>query len=165
MKDNKEEKNLEEVFAEFKQYCKVKNLSKSTLQFYQDCFNSLTMFIPSKEKFSNVTLNKIYDYIMFLRNERAVTVKSINTYLRGNRTFLYFAMKRDYLKEFKIEMIKTVKKLKKIYTDNELKLLLKKPVLDECNFSHYRNWVIINFLLGTGCRASILSILKLKTLT
>ena len=31
--------------------------------------------------------------------------------------------------------------------------LLKKPAQD-CNFCEYRNWVIINFLLNSGCRAS-----------
>lgn len=31
--------------------------------------------------------------------------------------------------------------------------LLKKPAPD-CNFCEYRNWVIINFLLNSGCRAS-----------
>jgi integrase/recombinase XerD len=43
--------------------------------------------------------------------------------------------------------------VKETYTDEELALLLKKPGRD-CDFCEYRNWVIINFLLNSGCRAA-----------
>ena len=36
---------------------------------------------------------------------------------------------------------------------NELMTLLKKPEAD-CKFCEYRNWVIVNFLLNSGCRAA-----------
>ena len=48
---------------------------------------------------------------------------------------------------------KQVETLKETYTDEELLRLLKKPAPD-CNFCEYRNWVIINFLLNSGCRAA-----------
>ena len=38
-------------------------------------------------------------------------------------------------------------------SDEELSLLLQKPKSD-CSFAEYRNWVIINFLLNSGCRAA-----------
>ena len=44
--------------------------------------------------------------------------------------------------------------MKETYTDEELRLLLKKPNLRQCAFSEYRNWVIINLLLNSGCRAA-----------
>ena len=49
--------------------------------------------------------------------------------------------------------IKDKETVKETYTDSELSLLLKKPAKD-CDFCEYRNWVIINFLLNCGCRAS-----------
>ena len=48
---------------------------------------------------------------------------------------------------------KQVENVKEGYTDDELERLLKRPSADS-NFCEYRNWVIINFLLNSGCRAS-----------
>ena len=43
--------------------------------------------------------------------------------------------------------------IKETYTDEELLTLLAKPDAD-CKFCEYRNWVIVNFLLNSGCRAA-----------
>ena len=43
--------------------------------------------------------------------------------------------------------------IKETYTDVELLTLLAKPDAD-CKFCEYRNWVIVNFLLNSGCRAA-----------
>ena len=43
--------------------------------------------------------------------------------------------------------------MKETYSDDELMTLLKKPEAD-CKFCEYRNWVIVNFLLNSGCRAA-----------
>ena len=51
--------------------------------------------------------------------------------------------------------------MKEPYTDFELSLLLRKPEL-ECKFWEYRDWVIINFLLNSGCRAATLRSIKIK---
>lgn len=44
--------------------------------------------------------------------------------------------------------------VKDTYTDTELKRLLKKPQIRSCTFSEYRNWVIVNLLVNSGCRAA-----------
>ena len=51
---------------------------------------------------------------------------------------------------------------KETYTDEELIALLKKPNLRKCPFSEYRNWVIINFLLNSGCRAATIRNIKIS---
>ena len=48
---------------------------------------------------------------------------------------------------------KQVETAKDPYTDEELLRLLEKPKAN-CNFCEYRNWVIVNFLLNSGCRAA-----------
>jgi len=40
-------------------------------------------------------------------------------------------------------------------------LLLKKPNPKQCSFTEFRNWVIINYLLGTGNRASTVVNIKI----
>ena len=49
--------------------------------------------------------------------------------------------------------VKEVETVKDTYSDEELDLLLKRPSAD-CQFCEYRNWVIVNFLLNSGCRAA-----------
>ena len=39
---------------------------------------------------------------------------------------------------------------------------MKTPDQKTCSFAEYRNWVIVNFLLGTGCCASTLVNLKIE---
>ena len=43
--------------------------------------------------------------------------------------------------------------VKDTYTDAELVKLLKKPAKD-CEFAEFRSWVIINFLMNSGCRSA-----------
>ena len=49
--------------------------------------------------------------------------------------------------------IKDKETVKEAYTDEELEAVLKRPKKD-CSFCEYRNWVIVNFLMNCGCRAS-----------
>ena len=56
-------------------------------------------------------------------------------------------------------------KQKRPYTDGELEKLLEKPDMNKCIFSEYRNWVIVNFLLGTGVRLNTLSQLKVEDIS
>jgi Site-specific recombinase XerD len=53
-----------------------------------------------------------------------------------------------------VNLLKTEKRIKEIYTDHELNLLLKKPNINNCGFCEYRSWVISNYLLATGNRIS-----------
>ena len=57
-------------------------------------------------------------------------------------------------KHFKIHIPKVNKKLKETYSDDELKKLLQKPDLKQCDFSEYKVWVFSNYLLATGNRIS-----------
>ena len=50
--------------------------------------------------------------------------------------------------------------IKNCYTTAELARLLHKPSID--NFTEYRNWVVINFLLSTGARLGSIVEIKLK---
>jgi len=68
--------------------------------------------------------------------ERDLADETIATYMRALRTVLYFLMDRGYLRKF---------------TDDELKKFLRKPDIKKCSFVEYRDWVIINYILGMPC--------------
>lgn len=71
-------------------------------------------------------------------------------------------MELGYLSNFKIQLLKTEKKIKITYTDCELELLLKKPNMNSCTFTEYRNWVVTNYLLATGNRISTICNIKIQ---
>jgi integrase/recombinase XerD len=156
-------RTVEEGFREFIQSCKIKNLSPYTITSYELHFKRFKEFLDKSriiilDEISKDLLNK---YIMHLKGELQNPI-SVNTYLRTARAFLYFCMKLGYLKDFKVELIKAEKKIKETYTNSELKLLLKKPNLKKDSFVEYRDWVIVNFLIGTGVRLSTLINIKIK---
>ncbi len=77
---------------------------------------------------------------------------SIATYLRVFNTFLRWCQ-REGLTELVVPNIKEKDTVKETYTDSELALLLGRPG-KKSDFCEYRNWVIVNYLLNSGCRAA-----------
>lgn len=72
-------------------------------------------------------------------------------------------MKKGYIKDA-IEFTRLAEQehIKEIYTNDELKMMLKRP--ENPTFAEYRNWVLVNFLLATGIRAKELRELLNKDL-
>ena len=77
---------------------------------------------------------------------------SISSYTRVLRTYLKWCREQDYTTVV-MPPIKDIETVKETYTDEELRALLQKPD-KHCDFTEYRNWVIINFLMNCGCRAA-----------
>jgi len=164
LENNNEERTIENVINDFINYCEVKNLSEQTIKYYQNQFKIFSRFYDSENIIDDLRKEHINSYILHLKKDLDITETTVNTYLRALRAFLYYAMENGELEKFKIEMIKTEEKIKETYSDQELRKLWDKPDLDECTFAHYRNWVTINFLLGTGCRSKSLLNVKIKDL-
>ncbi len=74
---------------------------------------------------------------------------TVSTRIRGLRAFLYYCMEMGYIQKFKIQNIKTTEKIKETYTEEELKILLKKPDLKKCSPKEYITWVIVNYVYST----------------
>ena len=104
--------------------------------------------------------NLTMKYREFLTDIEELNPKTVNTYLTGYRVFMYYCMENAWIEEFKIPITVVESPLKQTYTDAEIKRLLKKPNVD--NFTEYRNWVIINWFIGTGNRVSSVCDLKVK---
>lgn len=162
MQSNREEKTIQEGFEEFIKNCTVRNLSSYTVKSYELHYKRFERFVEAEGVTLLIEIEKgfIDSYIIHLKGELDNAI-SINTYLRSLRAFLYFCMRLGYVKDFKIQLIKAEKKIKDTYSESELKLLLKKPNLKQCTFVEYRDWVIINFLIGTGVRLSSLINVKI----
>lgn len=87
---------------------------------------------------------------------------TIKSYLRGYRVLAYYAMEEGFIQQKKITIGECAPSIKNCYSDAEIVRLLAMP--DKDNFTDYRNWVIINFLLSTGCRVSTLIDMKIENI-
>lgn len=163
---NSNELTFEEGFDKFIVYCKIKNLREKTIQNYRENYNRFIRYINEHTMLSNISqLNQsdIDNYVIYLYDSN-MKPTSINTYLRGLRAILYFFVENDFCDSLTIHMVKTDKLTKETYSDIELFKLLTKPNIALCDFTEYRNWVIINFFIATGVRASTLIYLQNKDL-
>lgn len=163
MKKQTVEKTFKEGYAEFIIYCKVRNLRPATIKHYDDIVNyTIYKNICEDTIISNITQKTVDNFILFCKENNKQNDVTVNTNLRALRAILYYFMKLGYMKEFKISEIKVNKEIIETYTDAEINILLEKPNLNKCSFIEYRNWVICNFLLGTGCRVSTLVNIKIS---
>lgn len=158
-KDN--QKTVEDAFNEFIQYCKVRNLAPDTIIFYRNTYKKFINHYPPNRVMNDINYSTIQSYILELGAKELNTI-TINSYLRGIRAFLYFSMRFDYLTKFALPLLKTETQAKEVYTDAELRILLQKPTTKTCLFSEYRNWVVINYALGTGNRVNTIINIKIK---
>lgn len=96
----------------------------------------------------------------FLIEIEEVNEVTVATYFRDYRVIAYWMMDQGYIAQRDI-IIKNVEcDIKEVYTEAEIKKLLKRPKPD-CGFAEYRNWVIIHHLLATGNRISTICALKI----
>lgn len=143
-----------EAFKEFITEKEARNLSKSTLRNYSQSYE---YFVDFHELDEDTPLTEIkpahfYKWMNTLKLD-GVKHTSINHYLRDSRAFFYWCMERSYMESFKIEMMEGQEEAPKMFTDEELELLLVKPKAND-SFTDWRTWAIVNWVLGTGNRAA-----------
>jgi len=153
---------LKEVFDEFMRFNALKNLTSETIRYYDDCYRYFLEFFGEKTFCSKITEDTFYSYIEHIHEHKPnLSSASLRSYLVGLRAILYYGMKKGYINEFKVQLPKMDEVVKKTYTDREIMLLLKKPDMKKSDFPDYRNWVIINHMLGTGNRAGTIVNMKI----
>lgn len=149
-------------FDEFIFNCRSRNLRPATIQFYENSIRSIYKFIEPKMPIKDITKATVDNFIVGCQNELDIKDITIHTYLRALKAILYYFMKLGYMEKFHITLIKYDKPVIETYTDQEVKLLLKKPNKNKCTFIEFRNWTICNVLYATGMRSSNLTNLKIK---
>lgn len=152
--------NLSSCFKSFIIEKKANGLSKTTIETYTQHIKETINIIGDIDiqDFTKQEYNKVV-LALQSRNIKSVTVA---TYCRSIRAFLYWCMDEGYLNRFKIKIPKYQKTIKQVYTDEELKRLLKKPNLKTCTFTEYKIWFAENILIATGLRVRSLLNIKIK---
>ncbi len=155
--------SIEQGFERFFRWCRLKGFSEYTIEFYDEIRMNFAKFKNLDAPIEEINKELLEEYILFLQ-EKDISSVTVFTYLRGLKRVCNYFIDNDWIEHFSIELPKTEIPAREIYTESELRKLLKKPNLKKCRFSEYRNWVIVNYLLGTGQRRNTVTNLKIGDL-
>ena len=142
----------------FLQHCKVKNLSVSTLEYYKEDIEYFIAHI--EQRFIHEITIDVYEEFLARELDEGKKITSLNSRIRGLRVFFKFCAERDYMEPLTIKLMKQDETVKEPYTDAELAKLLRRPHSN--SWAEWRTWAAINYLVGTGNRASTLINLRVK---
>lgn len=143
--------NFLEVFEMFITSQTAKGVADVTLRNYRYNMKNMQKFFDAEKSFDEVTRRDIETMIVAMRRA-GLAHNTIATYNRMLKTF-YNWCNAENLSTLSIATIKEKETVKETYTDEELQRLLKRPDKSS-DFGEFRCWVIVNFLLNCGCRAS-----------
>ena len=141
---------IEEIFPRFVNAQMAKGVSDKTVLTYNRHFHSLGYHLDMTMTFDELTKEALDSMLVSLRKS-GVSPNTISSYARVFRTFLKWCRAEGYT-DLSLPNIQDKETVKGSYTDEELIALLRKPAKD-CDFCEYRNWVIVNFFINSGCRA------------
>lgn len=150
---------IRDVFSLFLSSATARGCKDVTLKSYKQHFAAISKRLDVDMPIAQLTEEHLNNMICIMREEK-LSPTSIQTYTRTLKVFFSFCNEKDYT-DLNITIYKAPETVKETYTDEELTILLKKPSKN-CNFAEYRNWVIINFLLNSGVRASTVRNIKIS---
>ena len=148
-----EQRTIKATYKEYIDYCiaigqrPLTILSKEKFYIY-----SLLKWVKAEDDINIFKEELVKSIVITMRNQ-GYKANTYQTVIIKLKAFLSYCFKRNYMVEFEVKIPSASNEKKVIYTENELKTLLKKPNLKKCLIGDFKGWVSINFLLGTGCRA------------
>jgi len=155
----RETRNFLEVFEMFVVSQMAKGVSDITVRNYRYNMRNMKNYFDANQPFDEVTKRDIEGMIVGMR-KAGLAHNTIATYNRMLKTF-YNWCNAENLSTMKIASFKEKETVKETYTDDELRLLLQRPDKG-CDFAEYRCWVVVNFLLNSGCRAGTVRNILIK---
>lgn len=143
---------VRETFENYIISRKARGVADKTLQSYKSQFDAAARHLDVETDISKLKKSDLDAMVISMRDAK-LSSNSINTYTRMLRSF-FFWCKEQEITDVNVQLYKAEETVKETYTDAELLVLLKKPDIKHCTFAEYRNWVIINFFMNSGCRAA-----------
>lgn len=161
IKTKKQNLTMQEAFNLYINEKKLNNYSESTINGKISHMGIFFTYVHPERLIKDISEDDIRFFIQSKINDNVKPI-SINSYLRCIRAFFNWAYNKQYMNtKLQFNLLRVQETNKKTFSDDNLFMLLKKPDLNKCNFSTYRDWVIINFILATGCRrGTIINILN-----
>lgn len=134
--------------------------AQKTIQSYEDSIRKFIAYNGDIET-DEITSSNIIAYRNHLRKEEELKNASINHYLRDLRTFINYCYDTGYITEkITVSLVSGQEEIKETYTEEELELLLRTPTNKE-DFTEWRMYTIVCYVLATGNRAETVCSLTL----
>lgn len=148
---------LDFAIDQFLRHCRLKNLSKATLTYYEEDLRYFQRIVAVT--YLDEIDDRLYEDFILHEMDKGNKMTAVNCRTSGLRVFLRFCAKREYMEAVTIPMMKVDETFKDPYTDDELQKLLKRPATE--SFVEWRCWAAVNTFLATGIRASTLVNLRI----
>ena len=147
-------KDFDTIISEYATFQQLKGLSPRTIGMEQEHISYYRQFT---DKTTEEAFNDFVQHLIKL--DWSIATK--NKTLGHLRVFFYWMMERGYCEQFKIRLLKGQDPTMKFFTDEEVELLLRKPIN---TFGSQRMYTVCCFICRTGARLSTLLNLKLEDL-
>ena len=147
----RKEITIREAAEQFVIYKTARGVKEVTARNYKLHFHSMSKFLDMDQPLSVLTQDALDAFVVRMR-ESGLAHNSVCSYLRVFCSFLKWCNEKGFT-SVTMKNIKQEETVKETYTDEELAALLKRPDAS-CTFCRFRSWVIVSFLMDTGCRAA-----------
>ena len=144
---------LHDLVDEFILDQRVRGNSQATIDYYSFALNLFLSFYGSDRDVSDLTLTLCKQYYVHLSDDKTVNSVSIQSYVRGLRTFLRWLYNNNYIEENicdKFKLPKASRKVIDILSDKEIDDLLLS--LSGNEWLTVRNRLIVALMLDSGLR-------------
>jgi integrase/recombinase XerD len=140
---------------------KMRGGSKATIDYYDRCWRKMSEFFcieddaptPISYLENHAAQLAFMDYLED-SYEGELSIQTINSYLRGYRSFGNFCLDKGFISHFECHIKEVEAPLKETYTDKELAALTVKPSIED--FTEFRNYCIVMLMLSTAARCNTL---------
>lgn len=170
MKKYQESKTIPELFEMYLKEREARGVSAKTLNTYSNKFKTVCCFYDFNKPAEEIVDEDINDLILNMKEGKRLDGKtainkdvSIASYLSTVRSFFKWCRDKGY-SDVVVPGYSYTTEPKELYTEAEIKKLIKKPNMKTCSFCEYRNWVIVCFILNSGCRSATLRNVLVKDL-
>src|SRR6056297_1216556 len=102
------EVSLKKAKDKFIRHCKIKDLSESTIMYYNNCYDYFINFLKSELNYdddlliNDIDKSLIENFILWLKKTYNMNNITINTRIRGISALLYYFMSQKIIQHFHI---------------------------------------------------------------
>lgn len=162
--NNQSARVLEDCYKEYLEHCKSIGQRSATLTSKEKFYRyELLKRLKADDKISVINKKTVEGWINKLIDD-GYKGGTYQTFVIKLKAFLTYCFTREYLEKFEVKIPNIILTKKDIYTEAELKKLLKRPDLNTCVAGDYRSYVTVLFLMATGCRSTTLLNIRVRDL-
>lgn len=151
-------KTVDEYLSDLRLFFRFVYAKRNSIALYSEYFNKIEVSILDKDFICNVTTEEIYDFFIYLSNERRNGASAKSRKLSAIKAFYKFICQKKHLMEknpaLDMEGPKKKHSLPKFLSIDESLLLLQAIENDEESKTKERDYAIVTLFLNCGMRLS-----------